>query len=239
MWRQARTAFDRGQVPLLVITRRDLGKSAESHLRARFARRPFAFEPSRPIGPGRQQFPIVQPVRGGPAVGRIEAFGRIQGGRRRHMIAQRAPEGGVDFIETAAAGLHRARRREVIAVVTSKIEPLRDRALSIAPPWLVMTEAMDGAGPALLGNLRQFLFAFAAPQDQPRAARAQVFVEPREAVMQPPARRAAHRAVPRRFVVENIDGNDRTRRRRSDKRRLIGEPQIAAKPQDRRRRHQG
>ena len=88
------------------------------------------------------------------------------------MIAQRAPEGGVDFIETAAAGLHRSRRREVIAVVTYEIEALRDRALGIAPPRLVMTEAMHGAGPAFPGNLRQFVLALAAPQDQPRTARA-------------------------------------------------------------------
>lgn len=50
--------------------------------------------------------------------------------------------------------------------------------------------------------------------------------------MKPPARRGAHPAVSRRFIVENADWDHRPFPGRSDQRRLVNEPEVAAEPQD-------
>ncbi len=91
---------------------------------------------------------------------------------------------------------------------------------------------MDTRRARLLRQLGQHRVGLAAPQDQPRALFAQARVERLEAVVQPPARRAAHRMIAGRLVVEHVDGDHRPVVAGGDQRGLIGEAEVLAEPED-------
>ena len=209
--RQARTALDRRQVAALVIVARPHRRNR----RAGRARPPrpasIPCEPGRPIGLGRQQVPVGQRVALRPVRRRGNLARPVERMRRRHDVMQRAPERRVDLVRLPAARRHRPRRREIIAVVAHQIEPLRHRALGVAPPRLVVADGMDGARADLLGDLGEFLVALARAAGSAAIPSRANPGRAREAVMQPPPRRRAHRAMLRRLVVEDIDRDDRRR----------------------------
>ena len=164
--RQARRAFLRRQIAGFVIVRGVIDKLIDAAPRAVLARRPV-LEARCPIGLGRQQPPVFKGIALGPGGGRRNVSRTIERIGRRHLLIQCAPERRVDLVRRAAAAGDRARGRKVIAVMADQIEPFRDGALRIAPPRLVMTDGVNAPCPHLLGELRQFLVALPAPQDQP------------------------------------------------------------------------
>jgi len=98
---------------------------------------------------------------------------------------------------------------------------------------------MNATSARFLGQFGKFLIAFPASKDQPRSLVAQSAIERIEAVVQPPARGGPHPAMLRCFVVQDIDRDDRPALYRSGQRRLVGKPEIPAKPEDGWRGHFG
>ncbi len=94
---QPRTALDRRQVARAAILRRLVDKGIDPLARARLARLPPG-KTRRPVGLGRQQSPILQPVRFGP-VRRLGNRARlVHRSSGRHPPLQRAPERGEDLV---------------------------------------------------------------------------------------------------------------------------------------------
>ncbi|MCY1172832.1 hypothetical protein D9M73_129760 [compost metagenome] len=233
MGRQARTALDRGQVAGFAIGGGMAFEAVQFVMGTRFARGPVRPEAGRPVGFGRQQAPLVKPLAARPMRGRGNArrFGQRRG--RRHLLLQRAPERGEDLILPAAAGGDRPGRCEIVAAMTDEIEPLRHRTLGIAPPRLEMADAMHPGRAGFGGEFGERRVAPTPPQNQSRSRRAQIGIEAGKAMVQPPARRTAHRIMFGRLVIEDIQRHDRPLPDRSGKRWLVGQTQVTAQPEDR------
>ena len=220
------------QVALLLVARRRAGKIRQPPPGPGLAGLPCLAQPFGPVGRGGEQPPAVQRFARRPERRRRQGI-RSRGGRRRwQMLRQRAPEGCVYLVQPAAAGRDRARRSKVIAVVAAQVELLGDRAFGVAPPGLVMPQAVDGAGTGLAADCRQFLVTAAPAQDQARAACAQRRVKAGQTVVQPPPGCGAHPAMLGDLVVEHIDRNHRAMLRRGEERRLIRDTQVAPQPDD-------
>src|SRR3546814_8410713 len=72
----------------------------------------------------------------------------------------------------------------------------------------------------------------AAAQDEPAAALAEARIERGEAVMEPPALRAADCACSGALVDQYVERNDRTFGDRRDERRMLGGAEVLTEPQD-------
>jgi len=95
-----------------------------------------------------------------------------------------------------------------------------------------MPDRVDVRRAGLFRQLSQHCVGLTAPQDQFRALLAQAGVECFEAVVQPPARRAAHRVIAGRLVVEHIEGDHRPVVTGGDERGLVGEAEVLTEPED-------
>ena len=106
-----------------------------------------------------------------------------------------------------------------------------DRLFRIAPPGLIMMQGMDPARAGFARELRQHVIALAPPQDQARSLVPQRRVQPRQAVVQPPALCAAHGPFARRLIVQHIDRDDRPFGGGGRQSGLVGKAKILAEPE--------
>ena len=229
---QPRGAIAAGQVALTLIFAGMVGEVFQLLTRAHLARSPLAAKATGPVGLARQQVPVWQLVRGGPLLWRGDRLWHRQRLRwRQHLMLQGAPERREDLERRARSSQHRTCGREVISVMQFQRQRLAHRTLGIAPPRLVMVQRVDLPRASFGSELRQHRLAAPAPQDQPRALGLQRRSQTGERMVQPPPARPAHLAVLRGLIVKHVDGHHGPGGAGGDQRGLIGQPQIAAQPQ--------
>ena len=167
--------------------------------------------------------PRVQVLRGDAAdpAQVAQAFAGIAGCFHLAAIAS-VQRGNEAWLET-----HRANQSATVAVLDAA------RAAGRVPVVYASSAAIYGnVGEAIADESRR-----AAPQHQPAAARRKVGPQRGQRMVQPPATGSAHRAVARGLVVEHIDWHHRPAGHGRQQRGLIGQPQIAAQPENYRSSH--
>ena len=114
---------------------------------------------------------------------------------------------------------------------------LGQRPLGIAPPRFVVPQCVDRSGTRFADQFGQHLRHPTAPQNELRAMLVQVGGQRGEAVVQPPAARAAHCAVSGRLVVEHIDRDNRAAFGGGAQGGVVSQSQVAPEPDDLRSGH--
>jgi hypothetical protein len=205
--REARGAGAVGAVAFGLVTgRRAVEERREPRRCAALAGCPGGAQSGGPVGPYRQEIPGVEVVAGDV----VEALQLFRWGERRRRIAGRLqgpPERREDFVGRARAGLQLPGFDEEAGIVGGDLEtvvgelllqPLvarhRLRLVAAVPEHRAGTDAPRQLGQNLLGH--------AAAQAERRPEPPQVAGECLEAVMQPPARRAAGCRILRRIEDE-------------------------------------
>jgi hypothetical protein len=146
MRRKAGRSLHRRQVARLRIIVQNIRQIGQAFLRADLSRRPFLPETLCPIRLGRQQLPVIQTVAFRPAFRCFQMFRLRQWIARRHMLEHSTGKGSVDAIGLSRTAGHGSRRQEVITVMADEFQPFRNPEFRIAPPGLVMMEAMYPLG---------------------------------------------------------------------------------------------
>ena len=171
--------------------------------------------------------------RSGPELlGGVRRFSRLVPGQ------QRSPEGGEDLIRPSLLGGHVHRLMEQPAVEALGPEAvggegLLDRRVSCDDRRLVTPVPDDVGGPGLLGHRAKRSERWSAANHQRRPRLRQGSRQPFERVMEPPPRRGP--GLPGSLLLRRVneDGHHRTTCGGGRQSRIIVEPEILPKPDDR------
>lgn len=235
--REHRGALPAGLVAAdMILGQRAAQETLQPRVRAGLARMPGLAQAGRPIGTGRQQRPLLQPVGPGLGVRRLDP-GHRRLGRGRAGGEAGAGEGGVDAVGSAGAGADGTEVEQRYgplqpqdAAVLGKLGG--DAGLLLARPGL-RREPGEHRRRADLGRQpRELDLGAAASQHQRPAGLAHAGVERRQAVMQPPAGGASERPGTSRRVIEHVGRDQRAGRGGGGQRRVVGEAQVVAEPED-------
>ena len=120
----------------------------------------------------------------------------------------------------------------MLASVEDELHLGRQFRLRRLPPGLDVVDGMNPRGGNLLRDGGNRLGGRPLAQDQRDPVPSEGCGKRGEAVMKPPALRAAHPPFARSFVIQDIERNDRASFGRCRERGLIGETKILAKPDE-------
>jgi hypothetical protein len=206
--RQARGARHGRPVALHRVTGKHfVNEGVEPPLGGRLAHLPGFAKAAAPIGPGGQQAPIVEPLRGRPL-----RRGRQAGRRRQRRLDAQAPARPIERREhpkgSPGSGLHRVRfdqqrTREAAALDATRANNLAQPALRFGIAGRVTAGEVDGPCPAFLGQPGHDILGAPASQHQGAAKPPKVFFQRPQGVMEPPAAGTAQRSPSRRLVIED------------------------------------
>ena len=162
--------------------------------------------------------------------------------RRRERVEARcrgAPERRKHAIRIALARAHLPRFVQQRGVVAFAVEPclaqrLLDERVLRDPCRVVQPVPEHRIRPRFAGHFPQHGEGFPAAQHEAPASRAKCGIQMRETVMQPPATGSSRSPLAILFGCVHVQRHDVTRAFAGGaQRRIVGEPQVAAEPDDR------
>ena len=202
----------------------------------RLAGPPGVAQAFRPIRPGRQKLQVFEPV----ALGLSEA----QALRLRERRARRArgkaclPKRCEDSIGLAVAGDDRLRLEQQATTEHAErsaggLAGTCHRLFQFRLPGLIASADVDRRRASLGEQRRENLRSAALAQAKSPAAACKIGMQRGEAAVQPPARGAAHAEASWCCIVEDVERKNRCAALRCcGQRRMVGEPEIVAEPDD-------
>ncbi len=233
---QPRGALHRGQVTGRGIPGdRLLQKPLQPLARPRLARRPFGCQAARPVDLRLQ--PELGDRRGvRPALGCLERGRRL----RRWWIELRhagPPERREHAVGLAGRRAHLPRLDQQRGVVAGRLEAGRPQ-LALDPPVaplggrLVQPVPVDAGGIDLGRQLAEHLERGPLAHHQPKPVTAEITLQGLQRTVEPPARCRARRPRLLLLGAPHEHRHHRPGRRGGGKRGVVGQPQVAAEPDD-------